>query len=93
MYRLIVESLLGLRLEVDKLSFAPCLPSVWTGFTVHYRYHGTFYHVTVRRAGETTLPHRVTLDGVAQSGASVTLIDDHRDHHVTIEWAFGGEGT
>ena len=26
MYRLIVESLLGLRLEVDKLRFAPCLP-------------------------------------------------------------------
>ncbi|MBK5097895.1 MAG: cyclic beta 1-2 glucan synthetase, partial [Gemmatimonadetes bacterium] len=27
MYRLIVESLLGLRLEVDKLRFAPCLPA------------------------------------------------------------------
>ena len=29
MYRLIVESLLGLRLEVDKLRFAPCLPADW----------------------------------------------------------------
>ena len=27
MYRLIVESLLGLRLEVDKLRFTPCLPA------------------------------------------------------------------
>ena len=27
MYRLITESLLGLRLEVDKLRFAPCLPA------------------------------------------------------------------
>ena len=26
MYRLVVESLLGLRLEVDRLRFAPCLP-------------------------------------------------------------------
>ena len=29
MYRLITESLLGLRLEVDKLRFAPCLPPDW----------------------------------------------------------------
>ena len=29
MYRLIVESLLGLRLEVDRLRFAPCLPADW----------------------------------------------------------------
>ena len=27
MYRLIVESLLGLRIEADKLQFAPCLPA------------------------------------------------------------------
>ncbi len=92
MYRLILESLLGLRLEVDKLSFAPCLPSAWPGFTVHYRYHGTFYHVTIRRGSETAQPCRVTLDGVEQSAPFVTLIDDHQDHHVTIEWAFGGEG-
>ena len=38
MYRLIVESLLGLRLEVDKLYFAPCFPADWTGFKVHYRF-------------------------------------------------------
>ncbi|MBN1514759.1 MAG: cyclic beta 1-2 glucan synthetase, partial [Phycisphaerae bacterium] len=38
MYRLIVESLLGLRLEVDKLHVAPCLPVDWEAFKVHYRY-------------------------------------------------------
>jgi len=37
-YRLIVESLLGLRLEVDKLHFAPCFPANWSGFKVHYRF-------------------------------------------------------
>jgi cyclic beta-1,2-glucan synthetase len=35
MYRLIVESLLGLRLEVDKLHVAPCLPAHWPGYKVH----------------------------------------------------------
>ena len=38
MYRLIVESLLGLRLEVDTLHITPCLPASWKGFTLHYRY-------------------------------------------------------
>jgi cyclic beta-1,2-glucan synthetase len=47
MYRLIVESLLGLRLEVDKLRFTPCLPADWEGFKMHYRYRETVYHITV----------------------------------------------
>jgi cyclic beta-1,2-glucan glucanotransferase len=46
MYRLIAESLLGLRLEVDKLQFMPCLPSDWPGLTMYYRY----------RRRSTTLP-------------------------------------
>ncbi|RPJ59636.1 MAG: hypothetical protein EHM23_13430, partial [Acidobacteria bacterium] len=47
MYRLIVESLLGLRLEVDKLRFAPCLPADWKQFKLHYRYRETVYHIAV----------------------------------------------
>ena len=47
MYRLIVESLLGLRLEVDRLRFEPCLPAHWPSFTIHYRYRDTPYHIVV----------------------------------------------
>ncbi len=87
MYRLIVESLLGLRLEVDQLSITPCLPSAWTDFKIHYRYRETFYHFAIHRGGDPAETCRVTLDGVEQSGTSVTLIDDHQDHHVQIEMA------
>ena len=59
MYRLIVESLLGLRLEVDTLRVAPCLPADWTAFTVHYRYRETAYHIAVLQTpggnGETSV--------------------------------------
>ena len=41
MYRLIIESLLGLRLEVDRLIFEPVIPPAWENFTVHYRYRET----------------------------------------------------
>ena len=50
MYRLIVESLLGLRLEVDKLRIAPCLPADWETFSMHYRYRETAYHIAVVQA-------------------------------------------
>jgi cyclic beta-1,2-glucan synthetase len=53
MYRLIVESLLGLKLKVDKLHVTPCLPAHWKEFKMHYRYRETVYHIVVR---QTPLP-------------------------------------
>jgi len=84
MYRLIVESLLGLKLEVDRLSFAPLLPVDWVGFTVHYRYRETVYHIAVLRRqvgdGETS----VTVDGSPQQDKTITLVDDHQEHAVEV---------
>jgi cellobiose phosphorylase len=84
MYRLIVESLLGLRLDAGGLRFAPCLPADWKGFTVHYRYRETVYHIAVRQTvcgnGETS----VTLDGVQQHGQALLLVDDRKDHSVAV---------
>jgi len=84
MYRLIVESLLGLRLEIDKLRIAPCVPAAWTTFKVHYRYRETFYHITIVNEGETAAGCRITLDGQALPQDFITLVDDRRDHQVEI---------
>ena len=84
MYRLIVESLLGLRLEVDKLRVAPCLSADWKGFTLHYRYRETLYHIAVVQVrggnGETS----VTVDGVEQQDKAIPLVDDRREHSVEV---------
>lgn len=83
MYRLIVESLIGLHLEVDKLRFSPRLPASWTEFQVHYRYRQTFYHITIcRGAGDSE--HHLTLDGVALGQDYITVVDDGRDHKVVV---------
>jgi len=84
MYHLILESLLGLRLEKDKLYFDPCLPADWEGFTVHYRYRETVYHIKVvqGRAGEDA--GGVTVDGIVQQEQSIPLTDDHREHFVSV---------
>ncbi|MEN6532526.1 MAG: cyclic beta 1-2 glucan synthetase, partial [Bryobacteraceae bacterium] len=65
MYRLIVESLLGLRLEVDKLYIEPCLPGDWESFTMHYRYRETIYHIRVARIAEGATT-KITVDGTVQ---------------------------
>jgi cellobiose phosphorylase len=85
MYRLIMESLLGLSLETDKLSFNPCLPADWDGFTIHYRFRATIYHIMViqKQAGaeEATT---VSVDGVVKPGNSITLYDDGQEHSVEV---------
>jgi cellobiose phosphorylase len=89
MYRLIVESLLGLTLERACLRFAPCLPADWTGFTSRYRYGETTYAIAVRQtlveSGASIQPTRVTVDGVVQTGASAHLVDDRAAHQVLVE--------
>jgi cyclic beta-1,2-glucan synthetase len=92
MYRLILESLLGLRLEAGRLRFAPCLPADWTGFTVHYRYRETVYHVAVLQAVCDSGGMGVTLDGVEQDDKSVLLVDDHLEHSVAVSVPAAGGG-
>ena len=85
MYRLILESLLGLRLEGDKLSFAPCLPADWTSFKVHYRYRETFYHITVLQTKADSDATHVTVDGVEQQDNAIPLMDDRQEHSVEVQ--------
>jgi cellobiose phosphorylase len=84
MYRLIMESLLGLRLEADKLYFTSHFPSDWHAFKVHYRYRETVHHITVLRALDGQTQTTVTLDGAIQPGAFVPLVDDRTEHTVEI---------
>ncbi len=101
MYRLTVETLLGLQLEVDHLRIAPCIPAHWESYKIHYRYRETVYHITVKRVGEEP-EHviRVTLDGdvVAWSGSDgaavdrgvplqgrIPLVDDRCEHYVQVD--------
>ncbi|MEN6317825.1 MAG: glucoamylase family protein [Syntrophaceae bacterium] len=84
MYRLIVESLLGVRLEGDKLFVEPCLPADWEGFTVHYRYRETVYHIKVVQGCAGENEGSVTVDGVVQWERTIPLEDDHREHFVGV---------
>jgi len=83
LYRLIIESFLGLQREGNKLKFAPCVPEEWTSFKMHYRYENTVYHIEVMQipAGENMM---VTVDGMEQQGNMITLTDDGSEHNVVV---------
>ncbi|WP_098424280.1 GH36-type glycosyl hydrolase domain-containing protein [Marinobacter sp. LV10R520-4] len=73
MYRLALESLLGLKLEKDHLIIAPCVPTHWDAYTIHYRYRETVYHINVRCGGEHS------------AQGTIPLVDDHQEHYVEVE--------
>jgi len=85
MYRLIVETLLGLQLEVDQLRVNPQLPKAWESFKLHYRHHETFYHMTVKRGvAKGTQIICVIVDGNELPGNMIQLADDRQEHNVEI---------
>ena len=83
MYRLIVDSWQGMRLEVDRLHVVLCLPAQWDALKIHCRYRETAYPIdtTQTRAGKGGRGG-VTPDGVEQDGKAIPLVDDHREHTV-----------
>jgi cellobiose phosphorylase len=84
MYRLLVESLLGLRVEGDKLRIAPCLPVDSTTFDLHYRYRETVYHITVAQTLDRGSSQDVNVDGIDARDPVVQLVDDRQDHRVAV---------
>ncbi len=83
MYRLLIESFLGIHLEPGRLRFAPCLPAAWPGYTVHYRFRDTHYRIRIERCG--IAAQRIILDGILQDDPWLPLIDDRRDHEARVE--------
>jgi len=96
MYRLTVETLLGLHLEADHLRITPCIPAHWESYIIHYRYRETVYHITIKRTSEKPENAiRVTVDGAVIAGTGVDesgrpqgmipLVDDRREHNVEVD--------
>jgi len=97
MYRLITETLLGLRRQGEYLCIAPCVPDTWEQYSIDYRYGDTWYHIVVESAVQATVgAPRLEVDGVAIDGTDVSegsggangvrfrLEDDGGEHQVVI---------
>ena len=94
MWRVAVESVLGLRREAAILCLTPRIPADWPGFTLRYRTdaRGTLYVVRVVRTEDAATtaeadgrPVPVDADGAAH----VPLVSDGAEHAVTVRLGRG----
>jgi len=83
MYQLIIEWVLGLKRKHNTLSFEPCLPPGWPGFTIHYRFNNTVYHINVQATADDEM--QVLVDDNMQNDKLVHLQDDRKEHSVAIK--------
>lgn len=86
MYRLIVETFLGIRRRGQSLVFTPRPPSAWKEYQIHYRHGSTFYHIVFRPAAEPDTELKLTLDNVPQKGSTLELRDDGQPHQALVEY-------
>ena len=84
MYQLILESLLGMSINMDKITFEPCLPVGWKEFKIRYLFRETVYRITVRQTNEGVEDARVTIDGFVKRDRVIQLINDHQEHLVEV---------
>jgi cellobiose phosphorylase len=84
MYQLIVESLLGVTREGNRLRFAPCVPPDWKNFTVEYRFEDTKYIILVKPGGPESAIS-IIVDGKRSADSFVQMVNDRDVHQVTVE--------
>jgi cyclic beta-1,2-glucan synthetase len=84
LYRLILESLLGLRREGDRLYLAPCLPMPWPFFEIDYRFGASLYRITVRVLRDTQAAKTTRIDATVRRPAVIQLLDDGDEHLVEV---------
>ena len=87
MYRLTIETLLGLHLEGEHLRVTPRVPAHWKSYKIHYRFRDTVYHIAFqRRAGASGQGSGVRLDGAECPDTRIPLVDDRQEHHVEVDF-------
>ncbi|HTH46649.1 MAG TPA: cyclic beta 1-2 glucan synthetase, partial [Candidatus Limnocylindria bacterium] len=87
MYRLLTETMLGLRLEGGRLHFNPCLRPEWKSFQVHYRYQETHHHIIfLNQSGTWKGEAKVLVEGQLEPSGVLQLRSDRQDHHVEVRF-------
>lgn len=84
LYRLMIESLLGITRQGTELYIKPCLPEDWPGYTLDYRFGNTLYRIEVIQVAGGT--HNIKVDDAALEGEGIPLVDDGRERRVEVRF-------
>jgi cyclic beta-1,2-glucan synthetase len=85
MYRAGLESILGFKLNGNKLSIEPCIPRWWHEYEITYRRGGSTYHIVIQNPLAVSRGvASVELDGQLQADGEIPLVDDGKTHRVNV---------
>jgi cyclic beta-1,2-glucan synthetase len=85
MYRAGLESILGFKLQGDRLQVDPCVPRWWRDFEITYRRGRTTYRIKVENPlGVSRGVASVELDGELLREDDIPLTDDAQTHNVRV---------
>ena len=85
MYRAGLESILGFKLQSDRLQIDPCIPRWWREFEITYRRDRAVYQIKVENPfGLNRGISSVEVDGVEVSGNEIVLSNEARHYNVRI---------
>ncbi len=81
MYQAILQSLLGLSVENDKMYIKPCAPASWPSYSIRYKYKSTTYSIKVIFASSIQKPS-IFIDGKGLVTEYISLTNDGSNHNV-----------
>jgi cellobiose phosphorylase len=85
LYRVGLESLLGVRKEGNRLYMDPCIPPEWEKFEVEYTFENSMYQIEVANPDKVSTGIRgITVDGQPCPEGYVALTGDGLEHKVRI---------
>jgi cyclic beta-1,2-glucan synthetase len=84
LYRLVLETILGLRREGDTLSIQPAFPGAWNEASIILPYGRSRYRIEYVRGDGAMGAVSITHDGVISSDGTISLRDDGEEHRVRV---------
>ena len=85
MYRVGLESILGVQRQGDKLLIKPSIPSDWPGYSLDYHFGDTVYHIDVENPNGTHhAVSQVVMDGQHLPDYVINLRNDAANHEIVI---------
>jgi cellobiose phosphorylase len=85
MYRVAIESMLGIQVRGDRLTVNPCIPADWPEFEVKLRRGETCWRIRV--LNPQGIEHGrvgLSIDGEATANSEITLAEDDCEHLVEV---------
>jgi cyclic beta-1,2-glucan synthetase len=85
MYRLGLESILGLRRRGGHLAIAPCVPASWDGFVVRWKHGRSLYEITMENPEHKNRGvAEALMDGAKVDAGAIPLVNDGAVHHLRV---------